>query len=191
MSRNIYITNISCHEQEFSQQTYSFYNNYSNGNNTAGANFDHQDPTAQFDANDSHFVSLPTSFKVRVQRGTQLPATWVEFQIAASNDNAAHGDISLEQGCAGTATISATDGSGQSNRFANDILSGAPPAAIQNKPDRTPALATTMGNWMSEPNQAAIDWESQVVGQSKAYIKGGTGVPDVGGTNQCLAVDFY
>ena len=173
------------------QQRYAFYNNYWNGNGTAGANFDHPDPTVQVDANGSLFVSLPTSFKGRVQRGTQLPATWVEFQIAASNDNAAHGDISLEQGCDGAATISATDGSGQSNGFTNDVLSGAPPAALQNKPDGTPALATTVGNWMSGPNQAAITWENQVVGQSKAYIQGGIGVPDVASTNQCLAVDFY
>ena len=174
-----------------SQQTYAFYNNYWNGNDTAGANSDHPDPTVQVDANGSLFVSLPTSFKGRVQRGTQLPATWVEFQIAASNDNAAHGDISLEQGCDGAATISATDGSGRSNGFTNDVLSGAPAAARQDKPDGTPALATTVGNWMSGPNQAAIDWENQAVGQSKAYIQGGTGVPDVASTNQCLAVDFY
>lgn len=182
---------IILHNHRNSKQTFAFYNNYWNGNGTAGANFDHPDPTVQVEANGSLFVSLPTTFKGRVQRGTQLPATWAEFQIAASNDNAAHGDISLQQGCDGAGTISATDGSGRSNGFTNDILSGAPPAAIQNKPDGTRALATTVGNWMSGPNQAAIDWENRVVGQSKAYIQGGTGVPDVASRNQCLAVDFY
>jgi len=137
------------------------------------------------------FVGLPTSFKGRVQRGTQLTATWVEFQISASNDNAAHGDISLQQGCDGAATINATDGSGRSGGFSQDILSSAPAAAVQNKPDGTKALATTMGNWMSGPNQAAIDYENQVVGQQHAYITGGTGTDDVASSNNCFAVTFY
>ena len=48
-----------------------------------------------------------------------------------------------------------------------------------------------MGNWMGGPNQAAIEYEKKVVGQEKAYITGGTGVPDVASHNQVLAVDFY
>ncbi|KAI4120576.1 MAG: hypothetical protein LQ338_006912 [Usnochroma carphineum] len=148
-------------------------------------------PIVTVKANDSTFVTLPGSFKGRVQRGTQLPATWVEFQISADNDGAAHGDISLEQGCDGAAKISATDGSGRSNGFTDDIVSGAPGAAFQNKPDGTRALATTMGNWISGPNQAAIDWENQKVGQRKAYIQGGTGTDDVASSNKCLSVDFY
>ena len=172
-------------------QTYAFYNNYWNGNGTAGANFDHPDPTITVDANGSTFVSLPTSFKGRVQRGTTLPATWAEFQVCADNDHAAHGDISLEQGCDGAATISATDGSGRSNGFTNDILSGAPDAAVRNKPDGSKALDTTVGNWNGGANQAAIDWENQNVGQQKAYIQGGTGTDDVASSNQCLAIDFY
>ncbi|KAL8936674.1 MAG: hypothetical protein Q9216_004812 [Gyalolechia sp. 2 TL-2023] len=173
------------------RQEYAFYNNYWNGNGTAGANFDRPDPVVTVNANDSMFVSLPESFKGRVQRGTQLPATWVEFQISADNDGAAHGDISLQQGCDGAATISATDGSGRSNGFTHDIVSGAPEAAIQKKPDGTRALATTVGNWMSGPNQAAIDWENKKVGQRKAYIVGGTGTDDVASSNKRLAVDFY
>ena len=48
-----------------------------------------------------------------------------------------------------------------------------------------------MGNWMGGPNQAAIEYERKVVGQEKAYITGGTGVPDVASKNQVLAVEFY
>ncbi|KAJ6484430.1 hypothetical protein C8R47DRAFT_958794, partial [Mycena vitilis] len=48
---------------------------------------------------ETQFVSLPDSFNGPVQRGTLQPATWVEFQLSADNDHAAHGDISLEQGC--------------------------------------------------------------------------------------------
>ncbi|PCG92824.1 Hypothetical protein PENO1_067380 [Penicillium occitanis (nom. inval.)] len=91
-------------------------------------------------------VPLPTTFKGRVQRGTQLPATWVEFQISASNDGAAHGDISLEQGCDGAATIASTDGSNRLNGFTDDVLKHAPAATCTKKSDGTKAIATTVGN---------------------------------------------
>lgn len=115
----------------------------------------------------------------------------MEFQVSASNDGAACGDISLGQGCDGAATISATDGSSRTNGFSHDVLSNAPEAAMQNKPDGTKALATTMGNWMSGPNQAAIDYLNQVVGQQHASVTDGTGTDDVASSNKCLAVDFY
>ena len=182
----IILGNKSHHEQ-----TYYFYDNFWNGNGTAGANFDHPLTSKTLAPGSTTFVSLPETFKGRVQRGTQLPATWAEFQISASNDGAAHGDISLQQGCDGAATISATDGSGRSNGFSHDILTGAPNAAVVKKPDGTKALATTVGNWMSGPNQAAIDYERKVVGQKRAYITGGTGTDDVASKNKCLAVDFY
>ncbi|MCJ1317936.1 hypothetical protein MMC15_003263 [Xylographa vitiligo] len=173
------------------QQTYVFYDNFWNGNGTAGANFDHPGTSVTLQPNETQFVSLPDTFKGRVQRGMQLPATWVEFQVKADNDGAAHGDISLEQGCDGAAVISATDGSGRSNGFSDDILSGAPDAALGQRSDGVRALATTMGNWTGGPNQAAIDYLNQVVGQQKAYIVGGTGTDDVASSNTCLAVDFY
>lgn len=182
----IILSNKSAKEEQ-----YFFYDNYWNGNGTAGANFDHPLKSVKLGARATALVSLPESFKGRVQRGTHLPATWAEFQISASNDHAAHGDISLEQGCDGAATISATDGSKRSNGFTHDILKDAPAAAKVKKPDGSEALATTMGNWMSGPNKAAIEYERKVVGQDKAYITGGTGVPDVASRNKCLAVDFY
>ncbi|KAI4234941.1 MAG: hypothetical protein L6R40_006609 [Gallowayella cf. fulva] len=180
---------LSNHRNE--DQQFAFYNNYWNGNGTAGANFDRPDPITTVNANDSLFVPLPTSFKGRVQRGTQLPATWVEFQIRADDDGGAHGDISLQQGCDGAATIASTDGSGRFNGFQHDIVSGAPEAAVRNKPDGTRALDTTVGNWNGGPNQAAIEWENEQVGQRRAYIVGGTGTDDVASANNCFAVDFY
>jgi hypothetical protein len=172
-------------------QTFNFYNNFWNGDGTAGANFDHPQNPTTVAPGATTFVSLPTTFKGRVQRGTTIPATWVEFQISASNDNAAHGDVSLEQGCDGAATISSTDGSNVSGGFTNDVLSGAPAAALQTKPDGGKALASTMGNWNGPGNQAAIEYLNGVVGQSKAYITGGTGVPDIASKNNRLAVTFY
>lgn len=171
--------------------TYFFYDNYWNGNGTAGANFDKPLKNVKLAAGAQSHVSLPTTFKGRVQRGTELPATWVEFQISASNDGAAHGDISLEQGCDGAATIASTDGSNRKNGFTNDVLKDAPVAACTKKPNGTKAIATTVGNWMSGPNHAAIDYLNKVVGQKKAYIVGGTGTDDVASKNKCLAVDMY
>jgi hypothetical protein len=115
----------------------------------------------------------------------------VEFQISASNDNAAHGDVSLEQGCDGAATISSTDGSNVTGGFTNDVMSGAPEASLQTRPDGSKAIASTMGNWIAGPNEAAIDYLNGAVGQSKAYITGGTGVPDIASKNNVLAVVFY
>jgi len=182
----ILLTNKSSEQQE-----YNFYDNFWNRDGTAGANFDKPSNPTTLQPGETTFVGLPETFKGRVQRGTQLPATWVEFQISASDDGGAHGDISLEQGCDGAATIRATDGSDWTNGFSHDVLSDAPEAAIQNKPDGRKALATTMGNWMSGPNQAAIDYLNQVVGQQHAYIVGGTGTDDVASSNKCLAVVFY
>ncbi|KAH6671940.1 hypothetical protein B0J14DRAFT_484099 [Halenospora varia] len=170
---------------------YFFYDNYWNGNGTAGANFDHPLKSVRLSPGQQTYVDLPTSFKGRVQRGTQLPATWVEFQVSADNDSAAHGDISLQQGCDGAATIAATDGSGRINGFSEEILSGAPGEAFRSKPDGTRALDTTVGNWNGGPNQATIDYLNRVVGQRKAYILGGSGTDDVASSNQCLAVDMY
>ena len=171
--------------------TYFFYDNFWNGNGTAGANFTHPLKSTTVAPKGTVFVSLPASFKGRVQRGTQLPATWVEFQLDASNDHAAHGDISLEQGCDGAATIASTDGSKRSNGFTEDILKNAPAAAVTRKPDGNKALASTMGNWMAGPNHAAAEYEEKMVGQKRAYITGGTGTDDVASHNKVLAVDFY
>ncbi|MCJ1356524.1 MAG: hypothetical protein MMC33_006519 [Icmadophila ericetorum] len=173
------------------EESYFFYDNYWNGNGTAGANFDHPLKSIKLGPKATTFVSLPATFKGRVQRGTLLPATWVEFQLDASNDHAAHGDISLEQGCDGAATIKSTDGSNRMGGFMHDILKDAPEVAVHKKANGEKALATTMGNWMSGPNQAAIEYERRVVGQDKAYITGGTGVPDIASKNRRLEVDFY
>ena len=123
-----------------------FYDNYWNGNGTAGVNFDKPLKMVQLAAGSRSHVPLPTTFKGWVQRGTQLSAPWVEFQISASNDGAAHGDISLEQGCDGAATIASTDGSNRLNGFTDDVLKNASAAACTKKSDGTKATATTVGN---------------------------------------------
>lgn len=182
----IQLTNKSKKETD-----YYFYDNYWNGNGTAGANFDKPLKNIKLKPDASQFVSLPRSFKGRVQRGTQLPCTWVEFQLDASDDHKAHGDISLQQGCDGAATIASTDGTNVSNGFTHDVVTGAPAAAIRKKPNGERATDTTVGNWMGGPNKAAIDYLNKVVGQRRAYIVGGTGTPDVASKNNRLAVVMY
>ena len=44
---------------------------------------------------------------------------------------------------------------------------------------------------MGGPNKAAIEWLEKEIGREKAYVTGGTGVPDVASHNQVLAVDMY
>jgi hypothetical protein len=182
----IILTNASGRECE-----YFFYDNFWNGDGTAGANFDRPLKSVNLQPNTTEFVPLPNTFKGRLQRGTQLPCTWVEFQLDASNDHSAHGDISLQQGCDGAATIASTDGSNVINGFTDDIVSGAPQEAIRNKPNGERATDTTVGNWNGGPNQATIDYLNRVVGQEKAYILGGSGTPDVASNNQRLAVVMY
>lgn len=173
------------------EETYQFFNNYWNGNGEAGANFDKPEKPTKLKAGASTFVELPESFKGRVQRGKLIPATWVEFQLSASNDHKAWGNISLQQGYDGPAMIRSTDGTNNSIGFTNDILPGAPKAARQKRSDGKECLASTMGNWMGGPNQAAIDYENKVVGQKKAYITGGSGTIVVNSSNKRLAVEFY
>jgi hypothetical protein len=182
----IVLTNASGKECE-----YFFYDNFWNGDGTAGANFDNPLKSVNLQPNNTEFVSLPSTFKGRLQRGTQLPCTWVEFQLDASDDHGAHGDISLQQGCDGAATIGSTDGSNVINGFTDDVVSGAPQEAIRNKPNGERATDTTVGNWNGGPNQATIDYLHRVVGQEKAYIVGGTGTPDVASNNQRLVVVMY
>ncbi|KAK6956652.1 hypothetical protein Daesc_001931 [Daldinia eschscholtzii] len=170
---------------------YFFYNNYWNGNGEAGANFDRPLKDVELGPNQTVHVPLGLDFKGRVQRGTELPATWGEFQVKAADDGRAHGDISIQQGCDGAATVASTDGTSVSNGFTENIIEGAPEAALDKKPSGEKALASTEGNWNGPGNQAAIDWEYQKLGSSKAYIKGGSGVPDVASKNNCLHFTFY
>ena len=140
-------------------------------------------------ARQTQFIGLPATFKGRVQRGTQIPATWAEFQIEADNDHAAHGDISVEQGNDGGAWIRSTDGRSSAAGFSGDIQTWAPTKAYQTRSDGVRALASTMGNWLGGPNQAAVDAQQQRIG-SLVYVTGGSGVPDVASNNRRLAVEF-
>ncbi|KAL8807158.1 MAG: hypothetical protein Q9182_000840 [Xanthomendoza sp. 2 TL-2023] len=180
---------IDLHNNSNKACTYYFYDNYWNGNGTAGANFDHPLKNQHLAPHTSHFVPLPASFKGRVQRGQLIPATWVEFQCEASNDHFAHGDISLQQGCDGAATIKGTEGT--VGGFVKDIITHAPKEAKVTRKDGVVCLGSTMGNWMAGPNEAAAAWEMKEVGQRKAYIKGGSGTDDIMSKTRRFEVVFY
>jgi hypothetical protein len=167
--------------------TYFFYDNYWNGNGTAGANFDKPLKSVHVPAGHTVSVDLPSSFKGRVQRGDKIPATWVEFQLEASDDHKAHGDVSVEQGNDGPATIRSSDGTNRTGGFTAPIH--APESAYQTRSDGKHVIASTMGNWLGGPNKAAIEAQQSIKG--RVYVTGGTGVPDIASANNRFAVDFY
>jgi hypothetical protein len=148
----ILLSNKSPHDE-----TYFFYDNYWNGNGTAGANFDKPLKSVHVPAGHTVSVDLPSSFKGRVQRGDKIPATWVEFQLEASDDHKAHGDVSVEQGNDGPATIRSSDGTNRTGGFTAPIH--APESAYQTRSDGKHVIASTMGNWLGGPNKAAIEAE--------------------------------
>lgn len=145
-------------------------------------------------AGQSVFLSLPTTWKGRVQRENYLPATWVEFQVQDAesqyHDMKAHGDVSLQQGTDGAATITAGDGS-SSNGFNFDIVTDAPNDIIYDKPNGERAIKSTLGNWETSYSQAAIDYIDGKGLQGKVYASKANDVPDVASANNCMIATFY
>ena len=160
---------------------------------------------------ETKFVSLNNGWAGTVQRGEALPATWVELNMVGT----AWGDVSLQQGCDGAATLSSTT-SDDSEGFTENINEDhdVPAAAFFNPQTQgspcygtgqctTSAknvLDTTTGNWWAPraPNAAATDYIMKKLGgptaaMQKAFI--GTGdsntTPQVTSSNNCMAVTFY
>jgi hypothetical protein len=145
-------------------------------------------------AGDTKFVSFPHNFQDRVTRGNdalnlqgqaQWLGTWFECSVDPSGNGEIWGDISLIRGYDGPVTMSATDGTGAARGFSNDILPGAPGAAIVNKPDGTKDLAPT-----EDGNTSSENWcLSQV--QGKAYCDDSHGSPVIVSKNSVFDVTFY
>jgi len=186
---------------------FTFWEDFSDGVGTASPNFVRPNISTTLAAGQSTFVGLPLSWKGRVQRGNfPISTTWVEFQIQATTppgtpaaDGNAHGDVSLEKGCDVPATIESTDGTGPVPAKAGfdntvDVFAGAPPEAMGKRPDNIKALDTTMGNWQTPApgNGATYSHLSSIAALEKlAYIRGGTGIPDIMSKNNRLKVVFY
>lgn len=126
-SPGIDLTNASDKET-----TYFFCNNVSNGDGTAdpGIPCSNMVTKVAIKPSQTASVSLDADFKGRIVRATDTPATWVEVQIKADDGNA-WGDVSLQIGCDGAATVAPTDGGGSSKvGFEDgDVVGGAPGAA--------------------------------------------------------------
>lgn len=165
--------------------------------------------TVSVNNGDTQFVSLNSGWAGTVQRGEFLPATWVELNMVGT----AWGDVSLQQGCDGGATLASTTG-GTIQGFSENINEGAniPAAAFFNPATQgspcysgqcttsaTNVLDTTVGNYW-EPraaNTAATNYILGVLGgQTQALQKAFIGAdwyttPQVTSTNNCMAVTFY
>lgn len=147
-------------------------------------------------------VSLDDSFKGRVVRTTDTPATWVEIQVKDSSPCTGDptfcgwgwGDISLEMGCDGAATVGPSGDSGSTVGFSTplDIVDNAPSAATTTRSDGTKVIAAP---WFKGTalNQAAIDYLQETVpgGTASAYINGTSGTNVTAAPNNRFLVTFY
>jgi hypothetical protein len=70
----ILLTNNDSEHTEF-----NFFENFRNGNGQVDPNFDQVDYSAIIEYGETKFVPLPLTFKGTVRRGSELPATFVEF----------------------------------------------------------------------------------------------------------------
>ena len=157
---------------------------------------------------ETQFVSLTYGWAGTVQRGEALPATWVEMNMVGT----AWGDVSLQQGCDGAATLSSTtstDSQGFTDNINNDP--GVPAAALFNPATQgtpcyggqcttsaTNVLDTTTGNYWGGPNAASTSYiMSKLGGETAALQKAFIGTadsntpPQVTSANNCFAVTFY
>jgi hypothetical protein len=145
-------------------------------------------------AGDTKFVSLPHKFQGRVTRGndnlnlkgqSQRLGTWFECSFDPSGDGRLWGDVSLIRGYDGPVTLSATDGTGASKGFSNDILPGAPASAKATKPDGTQDLAPT-----EDGNTSAEQYCLNKV-KGEAYCDDKHDSPVIVSKNSVLDVTFY
>ncbi|CAD6586746.1 MAG: hypothetical protein ASARMPRED_002816 [Alectoria sarmentosa] len=160
------------------------------------------------DSGDTQFVSLASGWSGTVQRGDFLPATWVELNMAGT----AWGDVSLQQGCDGGATLSSTtDGTSQgfsenindnpdipAGALFNPATEGTPCYGGQCTTSATNVLDTTAGNYWGPANAATSNYIMEKLGgQTAALQKAFIGTadsnttPQVTSSNNCMAVTFY
>lgn len=137
-------------------------------------------------------VSLDATFMGRVARTTDTPATWVEVRMTSDPDGWAWGDVSLEMGCDGAATVAPSDGSGDPVGFTTDVVGGAPDDATTTRSDGATVIKAPWyaGTVLSQP---AVDYLLQSVpgGSAMAYINAASGTNMSVATNQRFLVSFY
>ena len=127
---------------------------------------------------ESVFVSVCDTFAGRVVRGNpnfnldcminSNLGTWIELSWEWRPSTKSWGDVSLLEGCDGAAVLLATDRSGSSTGFSDNILAGAPFSALSNKPDGSLALAKTVGK---TANYVALQYELGILDpRTQAFI---------------------
>lgn len=168
--------------------------------------------TVTVNQGDTQFVPLESGWAGTIQRGEFLPATWVELNMVGT----AWGDVSLQQGCDGGATLSSTTG-GTTQGFTENINENTdvPASAFFNPATQgtvcyntggqcttsaTNVLDTTTGNYWA-PKAANADATDYIIGklggQTKALQKAFIGTtdwnttPQVTSSNNCMAATFY
>ena len=147
-------------------------------------------------------ITLPANFDGHVQRGGLLPATWVELNMVPG---AADGDVSLEIGCDGPATVQASTISGGGKPpvfgFSKDIISKAPANAFFNPAN--PA-GENLGGTLTKSrrvldatgtdkviNGNTLKYEQSVLSQSQVYLFGGAGTNQAIASDNCILITFY
>lgn len=156
-------------------------------------------------ARSSSPVTLSVGFIGHVQRGTLLPATWVELNMV---DGAADGDVSLEIGCDGAVQVQASPVAGNLNPpvfgfYDPTLFTKAPADAFFNPANPT---HENLGGTLTKAhgvldatgtiatgviNQATLNYEQSVLAQSAEYLWGGSGTGQAQASNNCLLITFY
>lgn len=176
------------------EATYFFCNNVSNGDGTADPGIPCTNLVTKVTVKPSQTasVSLGTDFKGRVVRATDTPATWVEVQIRAADGNA-WGDVSLQTGCDGAATVAPTDGGGSAKVGFEDggVVSGAPEGARTTRESDKETVIATPWSVGTVLNQEAVDYLKDKVGVKNAYIDNLSGTDVAVSSNNRLAVVMY
>ncbi|KAK3320141.1 hypothetical protein B0T19DRAFT_404665 [Cercophora scortea] len=90
------------------------------------------------------FMSVCPTFTGRIVRGN--PTYNLDGSALHNLGTWIEGDVSLLEGCDGAALLAATDGSGVMTGFSDDIITGAPYAALAAKSDGSVTLAKTVGD---------------------------------------------
>lgn len=175
------------------EATYYFCENTSNGDGTGdpGLPCTNLFTTVVVQPDQTTTVDLSTDFKGRVVRSTDMPATWVEIQVKA-NDGNAWGDVSLQPGCDGAATVAPTDGGSSATvGFSDvDIVSNAPDSAKKTRDDGKTVIAApwSIGTIL---NADALNYLKSVVGDTEAYIDDTAGTNVAVSSNNRLSVVMY
>ncbi|KAI7977159.1 hypothetical protein EIK77_005364 [Talaromyces pinophilus] len=141
-------------------------------------------------AKSTQFVSVPTGWEGRVQRGVdatmldgqpQLLGSWLEISWDAKNGNTGWADISLIRGNDGGILV--WNDNGDWKGFTQWVLDGAPDGAYDMKNDGQWVIKYTE-NTDGSINTIPRDWDIQEIGSQYVYVDDAHGSPVISTPNQ-------